>query len=144
MSRAGTAARLALVALLVALGCGGGRSQEPTVLGFEGRDRDTMLAVYPPGTPREQVRAREGEPLVFSVNPCDFGGIDDDRGLASALAAFRAEHPRRTASCDRVRLARTGWATLLGGLAYYQDYVFYDEDDQVLAAYRTYLQPSGD
>jgi len=135
---------LVAAALLVALGCGGGRAHDPTLLGFEGRDRETLLSVYPPGMPREQVRAREAEALVFSVNACDLGNVDRDRALAKALKAFRTEFPRVTASCDRVRLASTGWATVVGGLAYYQDYVFYDDDDQVLVAYRTYLQRSGD
>jgi len=113
---------------------------DPAVLGMEGRDPLTLEAVYPPGTPRAVVRAREAEVLVFSIHACDFGAVDRDAALARALEAFRRAHPGVTPSCDRLRLARPGWATLLGGLAYYQDYVFYDADDQVLVAYRTYIQ----
>ena len=120
-------------------GSGGG----PTgLLGLEGRDRETLAATYPAGTPRDVIRARESEALVFSVNECHFGGIDQDPALAQAVAAFRQEYPKITPSCDRVRLARTGWVTVVGGLAYYQDYVFYDADDQVLVAYRTFIQRS--
>jgi hypothetical protein len=122
--------------------CTGGTGTQ--LLGVEGRDRETLEAVYPPGTPRDVVRARKGQALVFSIHACDFGAVERDPALAAALAAFREAFPDTAASCDRVRLARPGWVTLLGGLAYYQDYVFYDEEDQVLVAYRTYIQRSGD
>ena len=72
--------------------------------------------------------------------------VTDDRNAAlrAAVEAFRSEFPRITPACDRVRLARTGWVTVVGGLAYYQDYVFYDALGHVLIAYRTFLQRSGD
>jgi hypothetical protein len=135
----------AALALALALGaCAGRGTPAPELLGLEGRDRETLAAVYPPGTLREVVRAREGAPLVFSIHACDFGTLDQDPALSAALDAFRTEFPRITPSCDRVRLARSGWVTLLGGFAYYQDYVFYDAEDQVVIAYRTFLQRSGD
>lgn len=137
--------RALAVALAASLGaCGGATTGTPELLGIEGRDRETLDATYPTGTPRATIRAREGEALVFSVNPCNFGVIADDPGLTRAVEAFREEHPGVTPTCDRVRLARTGWVTVVGGLAYYQDYVFYDADDQVLESYRTFLQRSGD
>lgn len=144
----GSAARACRRALLVALvasplACAGDRGPGPDLIGLEGRDRDVLDATYPPGTLRTTVRAREAKPLVFSVNPCDFGTVEDDPALAAALAAFREAHPETVPSCDRVRLARTGWTTVVGGLAYYQDYVFYDDEDQVLTSYRTFLQRSG-
>jgi len=99
---------------------------------------------HPPGTPRDVIRARKAEALVFSIHSCDLGTREQDPALDAAIRAFRAEHPEVPVSCDRVRLARTGWVTLVGGLAYYQDYVFYDRDDQVLVAYRTFIQRSAD
>lgn len=141
-ARAGAVGALALALALAA--CAGPGTPAPELLGIEGRDRETLAAVYPPGTLREVVRARQGQPLVFSIHDCDFGTVDQDAALSAALDAFRTEFPRITPSCDRVRLARPGWVTLLGGFAYYQDYVFYDGEDQVLVAYRTFLQRSGD
>lgn len=131
--------------LLLALGaCAGPGTPAPELLGIEGRDRETLAAVYPPGTLREVVRARQVAPLTFSIHPCDFGTVDQDPALSAALDAFRTEFPRITPSCDRVRLARPGWVSLFAGFAYYQDYVFYDGEDQVLIAYRTFLQRSPD
>ena len=134
---------LALLPLQLVLACGGASSgPAPALLGLEGRDREALEAAYPLGTPRDVVRAREAEALVFSIHECDFGTRDRDPALSAAVEAFQQKHPNATPICDRVRLARTGWVTLVGGLAYYQDYVFYDSQDQVLVAYRSYLQPS--
>ncbi len=85
---------------------------------------------------------REAETLVFSIRACDFGTRGEDTALDAAIRAFQSEYPGVAPSCDRVRLARTGWATVVGGLAYYQDYVFFDPEDQVLVAYRTFIQRS--
>jgi hypothetical protein len=141
----GAARRLAASALLALGGaCASSDPSPPALLGLEGRDRETLAAAYPPGTPRSVVRARESEALVFSIHPCTLATVDADPPLAAAVEAFRAEYPAVAPSCDRVRLARTGWVTLVGGLAYYQDYVFYDAAEQVLVAYRTFIQRSGD
>lgn len=135
---------LAVVGAGLWLACGGGSSATgPVLLGLEGADRETLAAAYPVGTTREEIRAREAQTLVFSVRSCDLGTRGVDAALDAAIVAFQKEHPDVTASCDRVRLARTGWATVVGGLAYYQDYVFFDADDRALVAYRTFIQRSG-
>jgi len=132
-----------IAALVLASACASTGAPAPRLLGLEGRDRATLRADYPPGTPRDVVRARESEPLVFSIHACDFGERDEDSALSAAIEAFGTEYPEVTPSCDRVRLARPGWVTLVGGFAYYQDYVFYDAGDRVLVAYRTFIQRSG-
>jgi hypothetical protein len=133
----------ALLAVALALSaCGSGPSGTVPLLGLEGRDREVLEATYPPGTLRETIRAREGQPLVFSIHPCDLATRDRDPTLDAAVVAFEEEFPGVEPRCDRVRLAKTGWVTVVGGLAYYQDYVFYDADDQVLVAYRTFIQRS--
>ena len=134
---------LALALAMLASACGGSGGLSPALLGLEGRDRAVLEAAYPPGTPREVVRARESKALVFSINPCDFGTREDDPALSAAIEAFQHEHPGLSPSCDRVRLARPGWVTLVGGFAHYQDYVFYDAENQILVTYRTFLQRSG-
>ena len=144
VSRGRAAAAAGVLSLLVWSGCAGSPAGSPELLGLEGRDRETLAATYPAGTPRDVVRARESEALVFSINACDFGRMEHDAALRAAVEAFRSEFPRITPACDRVRLARTGWVTVVGGLAYYQDYVFYDALGHVLIAYRTFLQSSGD
>ena len=125
------------------LACGGPTASGPVLLGLEGQDRETLAATYPEGTAREEIRARQAQTLVFSVRTCDFGTRGVDTALDAAIRAFQGEHPSVTPSCDRVRLARTGWATVVGGLAYYQDYVFFDAEDRALVAYRTFIQRSG-
>ncbi len=137
-------APIAIGALGLWLACGGGLGASgPVLLGLEGSDRETLAAAYPLGTSREVIRGREAQALVFSIRTCDFGTRGEDAALDAAIRAFQGEHPGVAPSCDRVRLARTGWATVVGGLAYYQDYVFFDSDDQVLVAYRTFIQRSG-
>jgi len=133
----------AIALALVLAACGSGtRSGTPALLGLEGRDREALEATYPEGTPRDVILARAGQPLIFSIHACDLGDRDRDPALDAALLAFEAEYPGVEPRCDRVRLARTGWVTLIGGLAYYQDYVFYDAADQVLVSYRAFLQRS--
>jgi len=137
-------ARALTLAAALALGaCGHGPSApSPELLGLEGRDRDALEATYPRGTLRDVILAREGQPLVFSIHACDLATRERDTTLDAAIEAFEAEFPGVEPRCDRVRLARTGWVTVIGGFAYYQDYVFYDVEDQVLVAYRAFIQRS--
>lgn len=142
--RPGSPARAAVLALCGALAlaaCGRG-GPDPQLLGLEGRDREALDATYPLGTPRDVIRAREADALVFSVHECNLATRERDPGLSAAIEAFRYDHPDEPLRCDRLRLARPGWVTLIGGMAYYQDYVFYDADEQVLDSYRTFLQRS--
>jgi hypothetical protein len=133
------AAAAALAAALAGAACGTSSGTSP-LLGLEGRDREVLERTYPEGTPRDVIRAREAQPLVFSIHTCDPATRDRDPTLDAALAAFENEFPGVVPRCDRVRLARTGWVTVIGGMAYYQDYVFYDADDRVLVAYRAFIQ----
>lgn len=132
---------LAGFAALVLLACGSPGSSN-RLLGLEGRERAEIEAAYPPGTARGVIRAREADALVFSIHECNLATHDQDAALSAAIEEFQGEHPDAPLRCDRVRLARTGWVTLVGGLAYYQDYVFYDADDRVLVTYRTFIQRS--
>ncbi len=138
------ARRLILLAPLVLAAC---QTLDPThesgLLGLEGRDRETLDLTYPPGTPRDVVRARETELLVFSIHPCDFSLAHTDRGLGPSLDAFRAAYPAVDPDCDIVRVGKTGPTTIVGGIALYHDYVYYDGRDQVLTSFRSFLSRSG-
>jgi len=130
-------------AALAVLACAGGPADEQRLLGIEGRDRETLDALYPKGTPRSEIRARVKSPLVFSTYPCDARDRDRDTFLGQAIDEFQESHPAEFPDCDIVRVARTGWGTIIGAVGLYQDYVFYDDQDQVLVSYRTYLHKTG-
>ncbi len=132
-----------LLALLVAAGCATEqRSTEQVWLDLQRRHAQALVELYPPGTPRSEIRDRKHERFTFSIFACDLGGGWDDPFFDLSLADFRKNYPGMPPACDRIRLGRTGWFTLIGGVQLFQDYVFYDEFDRVLAAYRAMLRRS--
>jgi hypothetical protein len=142
--RRGASRRAALAWLALGLAAWAGcLADQGRLLGIEGRDRETLDALYPKGTPRSEIRARVKSPLVFSTYPCDARDRDRDVFLGQAIDEFREEHPGEFPDCDIVRVARTGWGTIIGAVGLYQDYVFYDEHDHVLTSYRTFLHKTG-
>lgn len=134
---------LLLLALLAAGGCASDpRSTEQIWAELQGSQAQELIELYPPGTPRSEIRSREHQRFTFSVFACDLGGGWDDPFFDLSLADFRSNYPGLPPACDRVRLGRTGWFTLIGGVRLFQDYVFYDEFDRVLVAYRAILRRS--
>lgn len=136
-------ARLVVLPLLAGLACAGvSDAPEDVWSELQQSQRQALAELYPPGTGRAQIRERVDQRMIFSIRACDFSQPDADPYLALSLEDFRERYPGLPPSCDRLRIGRTGWYTVLGGVRLYQDYVFYDEDERVLRAYRSFLRKS--
>ncbi len=103
---------------------------------LEQKRRDAVAKTYPSGTPRSVVQTHHKKLLVIGIHDCDAEYVKADRFRRVLVDYMQRAYPQSYGGCDVVILARTGWTSLVGDVGLYQDYVFYDTAENVLAAYR--------
>ena len=100
----------------------------------EAEHREEMTAMYPVGTPRRELTG-----WIEEFDSWDVNNPAPDRFAAIALQHTRSITDHQVKTCISGLVLRTSYLSTFGAFGLWQDYVFLDSDDQVVVAYRRWV-----